>query len=175
MITLKCKPYFLCFERGEDVFNNFYNLYGDSEPTSKEIDDTTLKKLLVKHLEGINNILKLSNEKIFNIADMKFEKTNYDCIKQEYDLHNIESVEIKDKCVDIMWNNILPREDENPIFAFEQALYNETLDYNIVYYILWPLGKIDNISNPYEAYVKSRQKGVQVYIINERLVKYTIE
>lgn len=172
---LKCKPYFLCFERGEDVFNNFFNLYGKNEPIKKDIDDITLKELIVKHMEGINNIFRLSNQKTYNIAEMKIEESTYECIKKEYDLNNIESIDIKDRCADAMWHDILPNEDENPISAFDEALYNETLDYNIVYYILWPLGKIDYINNPYEAYVKLKQKGVKLYIINRNLVKYTIE
>lgn len=51
-----CKPYFLCFERGEEVFNNFYSLYGDNKTTSKEMDDDTLKSLLIDRMKGINNL-----------------------------------------------------------------------------------------------------------------------
>lgn len=32
-----------------------------------------------------------------------------------------------------MWYNVLPDETENPISAFVEALYNLTLDYNILY------------------------------------------
>lgn len=168
-----CKPYFLCFERGEEVFNNFYKLYGDAEPISKEIDDVTLKNLLIKRMEGINDLLKLSNEKIYDISNIKFEETTYDTLKEEYNLHDIEEVEIKDFSSNIMNMDILPDETQNPISAFEEALYNLTLDYNIVYYILWPLGKKDDIENPYTAYIKLWEKGIKTYVINENLVKYT--
>ena len=167
-----CKPYFLCFERGEEVFNNFYSLYGENELTNNEIDDIELKKLLINRIEGINDLLKLSNEKRYNISNMKFEKTTYDKINEEYDLHNIEEIDIKDYCTDIMWTKILPDERQNPICTFEEALYNLTLDYNIVYYILWPLGKKDDIENPYTAYAKLWEKGIKTYVIDEKLVKY---
>ena len=167
-----CKPYFLCFERGEEVFNNFYSLYGENELTNNEIDDIELKKLLINRIEGINDLLKLSNEKLYNISNMKFEKTTYDKINEEYDLHNIEEIDIKDYCADIMWTKILPDERQNPICTFEEALYNLTLDYNIVYYILWPLGKKDDIENPYTAYAKLWEKGIKTYVIDEKLVKY---
>ncbi|EES48950.1 MULTISPECIES: hypothetical protein [Clostridium] len=169
-----CKPYFLCFERGEEVFNNFYNLFGKNEPTSKEIDDIILKKLFIKRIEGINDLYKLSNERLYNIQNMKFEKTTYDELSEEYNLHDIEEIDIKDYCSEIMWTKVLPDEKQNPICAFEEALYNLTLEYNIVYYILWPLGKKDNIENPYSPYVELWKKGIKTYVIDENLVKYIL-
>lgn len=114
-----CKPYFLCFERGEEVFNNFYSLYGDNKTTSKEMDDDTLKSLLIDRMKGINNLLKLSNKKTYDISNIKFEETTYDTLKEEYDIYDIEEVDIKDYCADIMNMDILPEETQNPISAFE--------------------------------------------------------
>ena len=170
-----CKPYFLCFERGEEVFNNFYSLYGDNKTISKEMDDDTLKSLLIDRMKGINNLLKLSNKKTYDISNIKFEETTYDEIDEEYDIYDIEEVDIKDYCADIMNMDILPKQTQNPISAFEEALYNLTLDYNIVYYILWPLGKIDDIENPYAAYVRLWENGIKTYVIDENLVKYTFD
>lgn len=169
---MQCKPYFLCFERGEEVFNNFYSLYGGNELISKDVDNVTLESLLVKRMEEINSLLELSGEEPYDISKIKFEETTYDILNKEYDLSDIDEVDIKDCFDDTMTFDILPNETENPIVAFEETLYNLTSDYNLVYYILWPLGKKDDIANPFETYVKLWEKGIKIYVINKNLVKY---
>lgn len=171
---MKYKPFFSCFKRGEEVFNNFYSLYGDNDSIRDDINEVTLKTLLIKRMEGINNLLKMANKKTYDISNIRFEETTYDILDKEYDLSDIEEIDIKDYCADIMWDEILPDETINPISAFEEALYNLTLDYKIVYYILWPLGKKDDIENPYAAYVKLWENRIETYVINENLVKYVI-
>ena len=54
-------------------------------------------------------------------------------IKKEYNLHDIDEIDIKGEYANIMWHKVLIEETENPISVFEEALYNLILDYNIVY------------------------------------------
>lgn len=57
-------------------------------------------------------------------------------IKKEYNLHDIDEIDIKGECVNIMWRKVLIKETENPISAFEEALY-----------VIFRYSKIEKIRN----------------------------
>ncbi len=170
-----CKPFFLCFERGEAVFNNFYSLYGTTDSESKEINDAKIQTLLRKHMEGMNYLLELRNEKTYTIEEMKFEETTYESLSNEYDFQKIDNGIVLNYITDAMLFNVLPEEEDNPVVAFLEPLYQLTGNYMVIYYILWPLGGNDDLENPFAAYIELWKQGITPYIINDNLVKYTVK
>ena len=163
----ECEPFFTCFERGKEVFDNFYELYGDGQFKSNELDDMENKLLVKKHIEAMNYLLKLDNEETYNIKNIK-EMSERE-FNNEYDRYDIDNVDIENRWHNSMWDNILPAEKDNFLMTLVEALYQVTLDYNLIFYILWPLGKKDDVENPYKAYVELWTSGVKPYIIDENL------
>lgn len=163
----ECEPFFTCFERGKEVFNNFYELYGDGQFKSNELDDMENILLVKKHIDAMNYLLKLDNEETYNIKNIK-EMPERE-FNNEYDRYDIDNVDIENRWHNSMWDNILPAEKDNFLMTLVEALYQVTLDYNLIFYILWPLGKKDDVENPYKAYVELWTRGVKPYIIDENL------
>lgn len=166
----KCEPFFLCFERGKEVFDNFYELYGEdesSEPEDKDITENELKELLARYIYGLNYLLEMEGEAIYNIHEMDIQESNEEDLEDNYDIE--EDTDIGNCCYQSMNHNILSKV-ENPINEFEEALYDLTMDYNLILYILWPLGKVDDVENPYKAYVELWKRGIRPYIINKNLL-----
>lgn len=76
------KPFFTCIERGEEVFENFYQLYGrwydksdeerakeiENAPKEQELDDAQLNEIVIRYMEGVNYLLALDGEKIYDIS-----------------------------------------------------------------------------------------------------------
>lgn len=167
-----CESFF-CFERGKEVFNNLFELYGKSETAEsivKDLNEDELKKLIIKHINGINYLLKMKDEKTYDIRNMEIRELTGEQFEDDYDANDIEDSDIRDSCNEAMIYDVLPKDDENPIAAFDEALYELTLDYNIIYYILWSLGKIDDVDNPYKSYVELWKRGLKPYIIDENLL-----
>lgn len=163
----ECEPFFTCFERGKEVFDNFYELYGDGQFKSNELDDMENKLLVKKHIEAMNYLLKLDNEETYNIKNIKeMSEGEFD---NEYDRYDIANEEMEFICNRTMRHIILPDAEENFLVELEEALYQVTSDYNLIFYILWPLGKKDDIENPYKAYVELWTRGVKPYIIDKNL------
>ncbi len=57
-------------------------------------------------------------------SNVKMDKTTYEELEYEYDLEEIEENVIDGSFSRAMYRRILPRQSENPIVAFEEALYN---------------------------------------------------
>ena len=168
-----CESFFLCFERGKEVFNNLYELYEEnesSETIGKNIDDKELKELLTRHIEGINNLLEIDDKTQYNIDEMEIRVLSEEEFENEFNLDDIENDDIIACCSSTMRLYVLPRSHKNPIVEFEEALYQLTLNYNIIFYVLWPLAKIYYIENPYEPYVELWKGGTTPYIINKNLL-----
>ncbi len=168
-----CKPFFLCFERGKEVFDNLYELYGEDESVkqvNKILDENELTKLLIRYIEGVNYLLEMEGETTYDIHEMEIKELSEEDFLDEYDSVDIENEDIRGCCSQVMRYNILPDGDINPIVEFEEALYELTLDYNLIFYILWPLGKVDDVENPYKAYVELWKMEIKPYIINKDLL-----
>ena len=101
---------------------------------------------------------------------MDIKELSEEEFENEYDLGDIENEDIRRCCGQIMRHNVLPKASVNPIVEFEEALYELTFNYNIIFYILWPLGKVDDVENPYKAYVELWKRGIKPYIINKNLL-----
>ncbi|AEY65513.1 hypothetical protein [Clostridium sp. BNL1100] len=169
----RCEPFFLCFESGKEVFDNFYELYGKEEPIiteDKTLNQDELSQLLTKHIYGMNYLLEIGGEETYDIHEMKIKELSEEDFLNQYDSDDIENEDIKGCCSQVMRLNILPDENINPIVEFEEALYELTLDYNLIFYILWPLGKVDDVENPYKPYVELWKKEIKPYIINKNLL-----
>lgn len=167
-----CEPFF-CFERGKEVFNNLFELYGKSETAEsivKNLNEDELKELIIKHINGINYLLKMEDEKTYDIRNMEIRELTGKQFEDNYYANYIEDSDVRDSCNEAMIYDVLPKDDENPISAFHEALYELTLDYNIIYYILWPLGKIDDVDNPYKGYVELWKRRIKPYIIDKNLL-----
>lgn len=168
-----CEPFFLCFERGKEVFDNLYELYGEDRST-EAMDETLhkneLNKLLIRHIEGMNYLLEMEGEPTYDIHEMEIKELSEEDFLDQYATVDIENEDMKGCCSQVMRLNILPDKEINPIVEFEEALYELTLDYNLIFYILWPLGKVDHIENPYNAYVKLWKADIKPYIINKNLL-----
>ena len=168
-----CEPFFLCFERGKEVFDNLYELYGKNESeelADKNITETELKELITKHINGMNYLLAMKGETIYDIHKMKIEELTEQDFDDKYDAEDIEDAFIRRRCSQIIRHNILPAHQENPIVEFEEALYELTQNSYLIQYILWPLGKVVDVGNPYKAYVELWKRGIEPYIIDEDLL-----
>ncbi|MBD5135762.1 MAG: hypothetical protein HDT39_07355 [Lachnospiraceae bacterium] len=170
----KCEPFFTCFEGGKAVFDNFYGIFGnkDSNDSDKNLDDEQIMKLVKKHIEGMKYLIEELNDKEYydfdsmQILIMSREEFN----QNERFKNSNEDGGLMDEASDSMLDNILPEEEDNPIMAFHEALYEQTLDYYILYYILWPLGMIKNKNNPFEAYKKLSDNGIHVCLVDQNLM-----
>ncbi|HCW52842.1 MAG TPA: hypothetical protein DG753_03690 [Clostridium sp.] len=163
----ECEPFFTCFERGKEVFDNFYELYGDEPFQPSELDDMKDILLVKKHIEAMNYLLQLSNAKAYNVNHIK-EMSERD-FSNKYDIYDIDNVDIENCWQNSMWDNILPKKKDSFLMRLVEALYQVTSDYNLIFYILWPLGKRADVENPYRAYVELWSRGVKPYIIDENL------
>lgn len=168
----ECEPFFTCFERGKEVFNNFYSIYGSDNDEDKTLDDEQIIDLVKKHIEGMKYLLELNDNDTYDFDNMEIKllsKEEYIQNKNSEDI-NIEDNDIRNECSDSMLDNVLPEEEENPISAFHEALYEKTQNYYILYYILWPLGKIDDISNPFDAYKKLWENNIEIHLLSKDLM-----
>lgn len=115
---MRCEPFFLSFEKGQEVFDNLYELYGKSkskEPADKSPDENKLNKLLVRHIDGMNYLLKIADETTYAIHEMEIKELSEEDFEDEYDPEDIEDADIRRCCSQVMRHKILPDEDENPI------------------------------------------------------------
>lgn len=177
------KPFFTCIESGKEVFENFYKLYGswydksdeerakeiENAPQMQGLDDAQLKEIVIRYMEGVNYLLALDDEKTYDIEQMEIKRITKKEFEEKYEEDEIEE-DIFDDIGSIMLYNILPEYEENPLVEMEEPLYQLLENYKNVYYILWPLGKRDDIENPFKAYVELWERHMEPYIIDENLI-----
>ncbi len=181
------EPFFTCFEGGQGVFDNFYELYGswdDEEDEEEEDDDDSelsddeILELVKKHIESLKYFLSVIDldrhdygKDYFDFDNVEVKIMNsdeYAQISDEVDKYRDKNV--RNLCSDAMLDKILPNEDDNPIMAFDDALFEQTQNDYILYYILWPLGGIKDIENPFAPYEKLWEYGVDIRFVSKNLI-----
>lgn len=189
---LDYKPFFTCFEKGEEVFKNFYKIYGQSYDLGEEkeklgdVTDEQLKKILARYIDGLKYFKTLAKEEykcevetlqswgdgLRDIAQMEIKRvTNKEFEEQypalydqdPYEDHYSIWEEIGDMLDEIVW----PETEENFLTNFMEPLYQLLEDYNLIYYILWPIAKREDIENPFTPFVELNERGMEVYIADE--------
>ncbi|MDE6253230.1 MAG: hypothetical protein K2M78_11480 [Lachnospiraceae bacterium] len=169
----KCEPFFTCFEGGKAVFDNFYGIYGDtgSNDGNKITDDEQILELLKKHIEEMKYMTELNDNQYYDFDSMQLMVVSKEEFIKNEKLRDIKKEEgLRSELSAAMIDYILPEEEDNPICAFYEALYEQTQNNYILYYILWPLSLIKNKSNPFESYKILWENNISVYLVDENLM-----
>lgn len=168
----KCEPFFTCFEGGKAVFDNFYGIYGDtaSDDRDKITDDEEILELMKKHIEGMKYMTGLNDEQYYDFDSMQIMVVSKEEYLKNEKLRDKEGGGLRSEISAAMLDYILPEEEDNPICAFYEALYEQTQDSYIRYYILWPLSLIKNKSNPFEPYKILWENNISVYLVDKNLM-----
>lgn len=168
----ECEPFFTCFECGEEVFRNFYGIYGDSvSDYEKELSDEDIMELVRKHIKGMNYLLASKNFDQYDIDSVTIKVMSSINEAKEIipEWEDYEDIESSDERYDVMGIMIdeLPEEEDNPISAFWEPLYEQTQSFYIRAYIIWPLVKQADIENPFEAYKILWENSIDIYTNEE--------
>lgn len=169
----KCEPFFTCFEDGKAVFDNFYGIYGEtgSNDGDKITDDEQILELMKKHIEGMKYMTGLNDKQYYDFDSMQLMVVSKEEFIQNEKFNDIkEEGGLRSELSAAMLDYILPEEEDTPICAFYEALYEQTQNYYISYYILWPLSLIKNKGNPFESYKILWENNISVYLVDENLM-----
>lgn len=168
------EPFFTCCERGEEVFKLFYGIFGgydneqeNAEPKPKaKMSEERINELLEKHITGMNYFLDNIYLAGYNFADMQVVKMSRNDFENKYDKYEIADADINGYYTDFMFDET----NNNPLGMFVEPFYALTLNYETIFYFLWPLIKEDAVENPFMAYVELYQEDMRPYIIDEKLI-----
>lgn len=170
----ECEPFFTCFEGGKAVFDNFYGIYGDTDSNGEDkiTHDEQIMELMKKHIKGMKYMTELNDEQYYDFDSMQIMVVSKEEYIQNKNLkYNIkEEGGLRSEISSAMLEYVLPEEEDNPISAFYEALYEQTQDDYIQYYILWPLSGKSNDENPFSAYKKLWENNISVYLVDENLM-----
>lgn len=188
------EPFFSCIDRGKEVFDLFYEFCGGNDRTEEEereaiekakensktkLSDEEIKEIVGRYIDGINFFLKLNEdnkyelgiEGTYDINQMEIKRLSWEELEEQYDdLHSIDAGELKEYIFEAMDDMVLPDWEENILLELNEPLYQYFENYNNVYYVLWPLGKRDDIENPFKPYLELWGKNMEPFIINKNLI-----
>lgn len=187
------KPFFTCFEKGEEVFENFYKIYGESWDLEEgeeleDLEDLTDEQLLIQYIDGINYLQSLVEKEgyreaakhnmellqslgageFYDIGQMEIKRVTYKEFKEQYDEDDLEYNSVIWEYIEEILDEIVwPKFEENFIMNFIEPFYQLFGDYKVIDYILWPIAKREDIENPFKPYVELREREMEVYIIDK--------
>ncbi|MBD5105721.1 MAG: hypothetical protein HDT41_01850 [Lachnospiraceae bacterium] len=173
----ECEPFFTCFEGGWEVFHNFYNIYGKDFDSCEEekLSDGDIRELMKKHMKGMNSLLELcADGDSYDADSMEIKilpsiEEAEEFVSDWEDWEEVECADIRQEIMNVVID-MLPDEEENPISAFWEPLYEQTQDYHILAYIMWPLMKRADIENPFEAYKMLWEHDITIYCKDKELL-----
>lgn len=189
------EPFFTCFERGKEVFENFYEAWGSSEDICNECDEqewekikqehkkakaelisdeTKLKEIAKRYIDGINYILSLDDEEGYDFEQMNVRILKWEEFKEEYDTDEMQDIydELKDKIADIVDDEVFPDYEDNFLLTIGIDALPD-ISVNNVYlddYILWPIAKIDDVENPFRPYYELWEYGIDIYVTDDEII-----
>lgn len=166
----KCRDFFLCCEEGADVFNNFNEIYGKSNNALNKLNEEQIINLAKEYFTGINNLLLAADEEPYDIENMEIKICSENEFEEEYDYDEVENGDMERLCNQIVRHSMMKSENENFLANMEEPLYQLSGNYNLIYYILWPISHYKNFESPYKAYIELWKRNLKPILVDEDLL-----
>lgn len=180
------KGFFIDFENGiemyeyiKEIFEATKNNYkhGDSVsayfvPQKQDVSKEKLFEIASEYISQLNWILNENAEETYDFEKMDIKELTEKEFREQYDYENIDECDLH--CIKGDWIiDMLPDIENNPLSMFSEALYQMACDYDISYYISWPLVGRKDCINPFIAYVQLWKLGYRPWVVDKSMIVMT--
>lgn len=186
------EPFFTCFKRGKEVFENFYEAFGFNDLNDDEyekylqereksklelkLNETKLKEIAKRYIKGINNIMASEDEEVYDFEEMSVRILEQEEFEEDYDTDGMQDLyfELEEEIEDILDDNFFPdyEDSENFLLNLSTNALPEFTGNNrfIANYILWPMAETNDMENPFRPFFELWKYDIKLYITDDEIL-----